>query len=726
MQPQIPLTRDLVLIGGGHAHALVLHMWAMRPLPGVRLTLINPAPTAAYSGMLPGHIAGHYAREELQIDLVRLARHAGARLILGRATGIDREARRVIVPGRPDVAYDIASIDIGVTAEMPSLPGFAEHAAPAKPLDAFADRWEAHVERVRTGATAPRVAVVGAGVAGVELALAARHRLGDAAEITVIERARALSALGPGANRALRAHLDRARITLIEGMAAAAVGPAGVELADGQLVPAAFVIGTAAARSQGWLGTTGLALHDGFVSVDPTLRTLSDDAIFAAGDIAHLGFAPRPKAGVFAVRQAPVLLHNLTVALTGAGRMRRFRPQADYLKLVSTGFKGAVADKWGLPLDGAWLWRWKDRIDRKFMRMFHELPSMTPPPLPRTLAAGVREELGRGKPLCGGCGAKVGQGDLRAALAGLPQPARPDVLSGPGDDAAVLTHGKGHQVITTDHVRAFTEDPYLLAKITAIHAMGDIWSMGARPQAALAQVILPRMSPRLLAETLREIMTAAAEAFGAEGADVVGGHTSLGAELTVGFTVTGLAASGAVLQGGARPGDWLILTKPIGTGVILAAEMARSAPGEVVAAALGSMARPQGAAARILGPEAHAMTDITGFGLAGHLMTMLEASGTAARISLAYVPVLGGAEALSAAGHGSTLLPANRAVMARMFLTEGPRADLLFDPQTAGGLLAAVPADAAPDLVRRLRAAGEAPAIIGEVTEGPAFLTVED
>lgn len=576
------------------------------------------------------------------------------------------------------------------------------------------------------GEAAPQVAVIGGGVAGVELALAAHHRLGPGAEVTVVEKDAALARIGGGARRALLAHLGRNGITLREGARAVAVEPGAVRLDGGGRVEAAFILGAAATRPQGWLGDTGLVLAEGFVTVGPSLQSVSDPAIFAAGDIAHMDFAPRPKAGVYAVRQAPVLLHNLGVALTGQGRMRSYRPQRDYLKLISTGGKGAVADKWGLPFDGPWLWRWKDRIDRRFMAMFHQLPQMPVPALPARVAAGVAEELASARPMCGGCGAKVGQAELKAALAHLPQPARPDVLSGPGDDAAILTHGKGHQVLTTDHVRAFTEDPWILARITALHAMGDVWSMGARPQAALAQVILPRMSADLQARTLTEIMEAAADVFAAEGADVVGGHTSLGAELTVGFTVTGLAAQRPVTIAGARPGDWLILTKPLGTGVILAAEMAGAAPGEVVARALAAMARPQGAAARLLAPEAHAMTDVTGFGLAGHLLAMLDASGVAAQISLAHVPVLPGAEALAAEGHGSTLLPANRGAMARMFLTEGPRADLLFDPQTAGGLLAAVPAGVALDLVHRLRATGERPAVIGEVVAGTPFLTVED
>ena len=206
MQPQIPLTRDLVLIGGGHTHALVLLRWGMAPLPGTRLTVIDPNPTAPYSGMLPGLIAGHYRQSELEIDLVQLARHAGARLIVGRATGIDRAARRIAVPGRPDLRYDIASIDIGITSDLPTLPGFAEHATAAKPLGDYAARWEAFVASAPAGAS---VVILGGGIAGVELALASAHRLRAAGiatpAVTVLEReAAALPGIGAGARRAGR------------------------------------------------------------------------------------------------------------------------------------------------------------------------------------------------------------------------------------------------------------------------------------------------------------------------------------------------------------------------------------------------------------------------------------------------------------------------------------------------------------------------------------------
>ncbi|MGY6410033.1 MAG: selenide, water dikinase SelD [Alkalilacustris sp.] len=710
-----PLTRDLVLIGGGHAHALVLRMWGMRPLPGARLTLVSPAPTAPYTGMLPGHVAGHYPRRALEIDLVRLARHAGARLILDRAEGFDRDAGQVLLSVGPPVAFDIVSLDIGITASMPELPGFSEHAVPAKPLDAYATRWDAFVAEVAAGRTVPQVAVIGGGVAGVELAMAMAHRLGRGAEVTVLEAGDSpLRDVSAAARGRLRAHLDRLGVRVLTGATAAEVTAQAVRLSDGRSIPAALTVGAAGARAQGWLAGTGLHLTEGAVTVDRHLRSVSDPAVFAAGDCAHLSHAPRPRAGVFAVRQAPVLAANLRAALTERGRMRPYRPQRDYLKLISTGGKGAVADKWGRTWDGGWLWRLKDRIDAKFMDRLSGLPPMSAP-RPAQTAAGA-EALA--KPLCAGCGAKLGADPLRRALAGLPTVARADLFTGPGDDAAVLRHGDGVQVITTDHLRALTEDPRLMARIAAVHALGDVWAMGAAPQVALAQVTLPRMSDTLAERTLAEIMAAAADVFGPEGAAIAGGHTAMGAEMVLGFAVTGLAGR-PVAKGGARPGDALILTKALGTGVLLAAEMARDAHGPDIAAAWAQMAQPQGAAARLLAPEAHAMTDVTGFGLAGHLLEILDASGTAAEIDPGALPLLPGA-AEASLRHGSSLAPANRAALGgRIALPEGAVGALMLDPQTGGGLLAAVPAAQADALVAALKTTGLAHAArIGQIVEG--------
>ena len=725
MQPMpLPAVADLVLIGGGHAHALVLRMWGMNPMPGVRLTLINPAPVAPYTGMLPGHIAGHYSRDDMMIDLVRLCRFAGARLILDHAVSIDPGAKRIRLGNRPDISYDAASIDSGITSDLPDIPGFNDHAYAAKPLGAYASHWETFLI---TPPQNPQIVIIGAGIGGAELAMASLHRLralGTQPRVTLIDQnPDMLRGMGRGARTLALAKLTKMGVTLLPSTKVTRITATSVTLQTGQTLASDFTLSVATARPQDWLRQTGLALTDGFLTLRPSLQT-SNPAIFAAGDCAHLAHAPRAKAGVFAVRAAPILLHNLRASLSGHP-LRAFHPQRDYLKLISTGSKSAIADRSGVALQGPWLWRWKHRIDAKFMAKFTTFPTMPTAPAPKNAALGLSDLLAQ-KPLCGGCGAKVAPTDLTTALATLPAPKRPDVISGPGDDAAILHHVKGLQVITTDHLRAFTLDPYLMAKITATHALGDIWAMGAAPQAALAQITLPPLSPALQAETLRQIMAGATEVITAAGADLVGGHTSQGAELTIGFTVTGLTAR-AITKSGAKPGAKLILTKPLGIGTILAAEMANirqpgALQGEIVANALAQMLHPLSHAAKILTPHAQAMTDVTGFGLAGHLLEILHASNCAATLSLAAIPLLPGAQHLAAAGHASSLAPANRAATTPyMHFDESPAAALLFDPQTAGGLLAAVPADRADAIVKSL---GDHATIIGTLTQGPPMIRV--
>lgn len=713
-----PLTRDLVLVGGGHAHALVLRKWAMAPLAGVRVTVINPAPTAPYTGMLPGHIAGHYDRDALDIDLVRLCRAAGARLILDHATGLEAAAQRINLASGRVLEYDIASLDIGITAKMPAISGFTEHAVAAKPLDVYASKWRAYLAAVQDGQTLPRVAVIGAGVAGVELAMAMAYALGrttSGAEVHLVEAAETLTGTGPATRARLLRALGARGVALHCGAKVAEITPDSVLLTDGCQIAADFVVGAAGAFPQDWLAQTDLPLTKGFVTVEPDLRVRGHGTLFAVGDCAHIAHAPRPKAGVFAVRAAPVLHDNLRAVLTGQPT-RAFDPQRNYLKLISLGETSAVAEKFGVALSGAWLWRWKDRIDRAFMDKFQTLPQMPAPPRPALRALGGAEATGQDQPLCGGCGAKLGAQALHKVLSALPAPQRDDILSLPGDDAAILATGGARQVMTTDHLRAFTGDPVLMARITAIHALGDIWAMGATPQAATATVILPPMSPNLQARTMAEIMQAASEVFRAAGAEIVGGHSTTGAELTLGFTVTGLCDGTPITHADAQAGDALILTRPIGSGTILAAEMQGRADGRHVAALLARMAKPQGDAARVL-RQAHAMTDVTGFGLAGHLLAICRASNLRADLTLDAIPLYDGAAKLADAGIRSTAYPDNLAA-APVTGARGACGLLLHDPQTAGGLLAAVAPDQANALVTELREAGHEAAVVGTLSKG--------
>ena len=716
MQTHLPLTRDLVLIGGGHSHALLLRIWGMNPLAGVRVTVINPGPTAPYSGMLPGFVAGHYSREDLDIDLVKLARFAGARVVLGAATGVDRERRLVHVPNRPPIAYDVLSVDVGITSTMPDLKGFPEHGIPAKPLGAFASKWDAF----RNTAASPEIAVIGGGVAGAELAMAMKHAAKGDAKVRLIDRGLVLKDLGEAARAKVLKALKNGGVELVENAEVSEVTSAGVLLADGRIIAAQFVTGAAGARPHGWMSDIGVEMTSGFIAVNRQLQS-SDPAIFAVGDCAHMTANPRPKAGVYAVRQAPVLFRNLRAVLSG-GALQTYTPQKDYLKLISLGKKSALAEKLDRAFSGPLLWRLKNHIDVKFMNQFNSLPKMATPALPHIIAEGVVEAIGD-KPMCGGCGAKVGRKALRSVLTDLPASDRADVHSVAGDDAAILTTGGVTQIMTTDHLRSFFADPVVMSRIAAIHALGDVWAMGAAPQAVTANLILPRTSADLQARTLTEIMQSAQEVISEAGAEIVGGHSSLGDELTIGFTVTGLCDRAPITIAGAKAGDVLILTKPIGSGVIMAAEMAGEASGDIVAKALETMMIEQGKASEIL-HDAHAMTDVTGFGLAGHLSVICEASGVAATLEIDAIPFMDGAVELAAGGTKSSLFKDNRSGAGPVFGADGPRGDLLFDPQTAGGLLAAVDAAQAEAVLAALIAAGYPAKRIGFIAVGEPVVKV--
>ncbi|MEM6386765.1 MAG: selenide, water dikinase SelD [Pseudomonadota bacterium] len=704
MQETTPLSCDIVLIGGGHAHALLLRAWGMDPLPGARLTLINPTATAPYTGMLPGFVAGHYGREDLEIDLVKLARFAGARLIFGQVTGMDRETRSVTMQGRAPIAYDYASFDIGITSDMPNLPGFAEHGVAAKPLGRFARHWRDHL----AGSGGP-IVVIGGGVAGVELALAIEHGLPDGTPVTVVEAENALRGVNAKTSDMLRQALERQGITLLENTTVKEVTADAVTLSGGGLLPAALTVGAAGARPFDWLNDTGLDLHDGYINVGADLRSTNDPRIFAVGDCAHLSASPRPKAGVFAVRAAPALTHNLK-AVASDRPLKPFKPQASYLKLISLGGKDAVADRGKQSFGGAWAWRWKDWIDRRFMDRLNHLPAMSAvqTKTPRAVGAGTEQ------PLCAGCGSKVAPDILRNVLETLDMPFRPDVLTGPGADAAMLEIRGVRQALTTDHLRSFWDDPWLFGRIAALHALGDIWAMGARPQAVLCHVTLPRMTEPLQGRWLSEVMGAVAEVCEAEGAAIVGGHSTQGAEFTVGFSVTGLDAPEHLLRPSPQEGDALILTRPLGSGTLFAAEMTGQARGDDIAAALAVMTVSQGDAARALAKDARAMTDVTGFGLAGHAAHMLAEANLTAEINMDAVPLYAGALKLAEHGVRSSLWAANRADVAFEGADTG-RNSLLFDPQTVGGLLAAVETHRADSLVQTLQSLRHDAAIIGHL-----------
>jgi selenide,water dikinase len=306
---------------------------------------------------------------------------------------------------------------------------------------------------------------------------------------------------------------------------------------------------------------------------------------------------------------------------------------------------------------------------------------------------------------------------LSRALGSLQPVQRPDVLIGlhAPDDAAVVQVPTGKAMVhTVDFFRAFIDDPWVFGQVAAIHALGDIHAMGAEPQSATAVVTVPPGLEHKVEDLLTQMMGGALQVLNAAGCALVGGHTGEGAELALGFAINGLIDAqlkGVLRKGGMQPGDVLLLTKPIGTGTLLATHARHAARGRWIDAALRSMVLSNQNGARILQAHgANACTDLTGFGLLGHLVEMTRPSGVDAELQLSALPLLDGALDCVRAGIVSSLQPANvrlrRALRNGEAFVDDPRYPLLFDPQTAGGLLASVPAENAQACVQALQAAG--------------------
>lgn len=742
-QTDQPVLQDIVLVGGGHSHVGVLRRFAMKPLPGVRLTLICRDTHTPYSGMLPGYIAGHYSYDDVHIDLSRLAEFAGARFYRDEVIGIDRERQRVICREHPEVPYDLLSINIGSSPRTGDVSGARDHAIPVKPVTGFNQYWLRLLARMESHEGPLAIAVVGAGAAGVEMSLAMQYRLRKELKQRNRDPEQLQFHLFDAAPQILPTHNARVRrlfdrilrerdIQLHMGEAVVQVDAGALHTDSGRTYPVNEVIWVTRAGGPAWLEDTGLALDEGrFIRVRDTLQTETDDRILAAGDIANVINYPREKAGVFAVRQGPPLADNLRRLATGR-KPRRFRPQKRWLALISTGDQYAAASRGGLELHGSWVWRWKDWIDRRFMRKFSDLPPMPEAAkAPDTAAARSSEDasaaLSAAVMRCGGCGAKVGSTVLARALANIHPRQREDVLVGlhAPDDAAVLRVPPGKAVVhTVDFFRAFISDPWVFGRVAANHCLGDIYAMGAEAQSATAIATVPWGLEDKVEDTLFQMMSGAVGILDDAGCALVGGHTGEGRELALGFAVNGLIDPDQVLgKGGLQPGDCLVLTKPIGTGTLLAAHARLAARGRWIDTALVSMMNSSRLAADCLRRHCvRACTDVTGFGLVGHLLEMTRASGVEAELQLSAIPVLPGAEETVAAGILSSLQPANirlrRVIRDHEQWRSHPRYPLLFDPQTAGGLLAGVPAENAAACVSELRALGYPDtSIIGRVLE---------
>ena len=750
-------SRRILLVGAGHTNLHIVRMWMLQPIADVSLTLISPFGCATYSGMLPGTLAGLYGPSDMEIDLHRLTKSADVEFIVDEAIALDVVRKEVHFRERPSFTWDVASIGVGsVPLQMDPLkthPGFV----PIKPMMTAVQRLDTAIRRI--GNAPVRTAIVGGGAAGVEVAFCVEQRIrkaGGTARVTLCDaNSQILTGFRPRTIHLAEHELQQRGIDIRYG--GRVTGHSGLDLTfdDGSLLTADVVIWVTGACAPPLLQHINLPKSGaGFLRVQNTLQSVGDERVFVVGDAAEMDSEDIDRAGVYAVRQGPVLWENLNRILHRR-ELIVYKPQRDFLRLLTTGDGRAIVQwKWLTGIGAHW-WRLKDRIDSKFMNMHRPSGAMKSPSRmssqPRP-AATSEAKSDPDRMRCRGCGGKTSARVLHRVLQRL----RAEWPSGQqgflqSDDTALLPDASGANAVSVDFFPAFLDDAWLSGRIAAVHALSDLWASGVQPTSAVAMVTLPEGSLDRQSEMLHHVLSGAILELAAANAVLVGGHTTNGDELAVGFTVIGKTKDRAadrlpLSKAALRPGQQLILTKALGTGVILAAYESGVAESRSVSGAIDMMLQSNRMASVIAMEEGvSAATDITGFGLAGHLLEMCQQSEVSVELNIDSLPLIFGAARQILNGIQSSLYDENRAavqdflvigddricdntqqgaqdnsanVHANLLSSPLPQLSAMYDPQTSGGLLLGVDTEQADRVLARLVAAGyRDAAIIGHVAD---------
>jgi len=704
-----PIIRDVVLIGGGHSHVLLIRRWAMNPIAGVRLTLVSSSYESPYSGMLPGLVAGHYSVDEVHVDLLRLCNWAGVRFFESTMLSLDMDAQEVCLEGRPNLGFDVLSLDTGSTPDI-SVPGAGEHVTPVKPVYDFFSRWQSILERINQhGDTSVSIGIVGSGAGGFELMQAVGHALptGSRQCHWFLRGDVPMKSRPSKVQQLVEAAAISAGVTIHKQFDVVSVEPNRLVARDGRVQDLDEILWCTAAIGPAWPKVAGITTDDrGFVSTNDYLQSVSHPNVFATGDIGTQRNTPSAKAGVFAVRQAPYLFDNIRRYLLEQP-LKRYKPQKDFLSLMAVGPKRAIASRGPFAIEADWVWRWKDHIDRKFMTQFIDLPAMSS----RRHHLQTPKKLKAETMHCRGCGSKVGHAVLDDVLRDLNLPAVNKNLS-PAADVAIIEPMAGRWIQSVDQISAMIDDPYLLGKIATLHALSDVTTMPSVPHSAMLAVTLPYAIDRIVKRDLSMLMAGVSDALRSESMQLLGGHTTQGSEMTLGVVVNAVLSDSVAtldaLKSQITPGHKLVLTQALGIGTLFRGLMETKTAGRDVNAAIQAMLNSNRLASEQLRQHgALAMTDVTGFGLLGHLKRLLNEFDSGAIVDAQSLPLLPGAEELAKQGIRSSMWSRNRQALEEFDIKstiEEPLLSLLCDPQTGGGLLAIVPSDHADDCINQLKA----------------------
>ncbi len=676
----IIIKKDLVLIGGGHAHLFVIKNFIKNPIDGIRLTLITDKTSVAYSGMLPGYIEGIYSKKDANIDLMHLINKSQIRFIKATVNNISAKDRTIFLKGRPSLAYDYLSINIGIQSSFNEIPGAYKYTLPVKPISNLASKIEDKINTIKDKKPTT-IVIIGAGPAGIELSLAIRKRLVSKnlfpKILLLCKYDKILHMLSNGASIIATNALKKAAIDINYNVTIKEFTKETIILKDNKKIKCKEPILATSGCAPNWIKKTDLSLtEDFFISVKDTLQDENYSNVFAAGDIAEIINNKRPKAGVYAVKSGKYLYKNICLLIKNK-KLINYYPQKNYLSLIGLANGKVLVNKFGISITSKWLWKIKQKIDRNFIKKYSELPI-------NTVASNSVEPFDYDMQ-CKGCASKIPYSVIDYIF---------NKNTSQGSWDADIIPNQSNLLQTIDMINSIVSDPYQLGIIATNHALNDIYASQASPVSAQLLIVMPQALNIIHKRDLKQIYAGINKIMNKSKCEINGGHTmtSEQPDISIGMAITGEIFYKKNINKVFSNTDKVIMTGKLGTSVLFSAVKKNLLSSVFLNKPIEQMLNGNKLIADILNKHPHlAITDITGFGLGNHLINIIKRYKKLNGFSIdaKSIPVFPGVVEAYNLGVKSSLHESN-CIQAKKWIKKkncNIKFDVLFDPQTCGGLV---------------------------------------
>lgn len=695
---EIPITNDLVLIGGGHSHLSVLMKLSKKPLNGNRITLITNEIDTPYSGMIPGYIEGIYSWRDSHIDLYRLCLKLNVRFIHAEVERVSAHEKEIYFKDRPKIKFDVLSINTGIQSNNREIKGAAKYCLPVKPISKLTNNFLNKITNFKS------IAFIGGGAGSVELALAIKKRflnINQDIKITIITGKRGLLSTFPQKTKLTSLKtLEKFKIDIIEYKRVLEVKPKQIILSDKSLLKIDKAILSTNSMTPKWLAKSDILLtKDNYILVNKSFQT-NYKYVFASGDVIDFNNQNLKKAGVFAVRSGKPLAINIKQFILGK-KLVEYKFNKNYLALIGTSKRSAIATKYNLTFNSRFFFYLKKYIDQNFIKKFSDfrirkkftLDALKTDVL--NIFVKHKEKITDKNDImqCKGCAAKV---PLNALKQALPK----DIVSTSEDAVSVPGHPELYQ--TVDMISSIITDPFLLGKIAANHSISDMVSVNSKITSAMMILQLPLSKTEINSRDLEQVLLGANEIFKTIDCPLIGGHTMIGKDKDpiIGFSILGQKQKKIKIVKNRRKiktKDLLILTEKIGSGLIFAGINNYLIDSYFQIDVIKQMIKGNLNFGKISNQlNILSMTDITGFGLANHLLNLIKRdnSKTGLTIYPNKIPLFEGVNECLNKDIKSSLFKSNYDIAQKDIIYKRDKSKLdniLYDPQTVGGIAFIIP-----------------------------------